>query len=247
MTGHLRPTATIAADVLLPSDPGAALALAQELLEKPLMANHSHGLWGYSGRTHGGSSLTIQSTGIGGPSAAAVIAELHAHGCRRAIRVGRATALDPALGAGDLVLVSRALAADGTSQALDVDAPRADRSLTAALGLALGTGTGAPAHPLTVASSDLFHDPAAAPRRAAWLSAGAAVADLESAAVLALGMRLSMPVACALVVFESASGQHDEPAVQRGLSTLASAAAAAFTATAVDPVQASDSGTASLL
>lgn len=243
MTGHLRPTATIAADVLLPSDPGAALALAQELLEKPLMANHNHGLWGYTGRTGSGSALTIQSTGIGGPSAAAVIAELHAHGCRRAIRVGRATALDPALGPGDLVLASRALAEDGTSRALDVEAPRADRPLTAALALALGAG----ARPVTVASSDLFHDPAAAARRAGWLSAGAAVADLESSAVLALGMRLAMPVACALVVFESASGKHDEPAAQRGLSTLASAAAEAFTASALDPAQVSDPGTASLL
>jgi hypothetical protein len=41
LTGHLRPTAPIAADVLLPTDPALALALAQELLEKPLMSNHT--------------------------------------------------------------------------------------------------------------------------------------------------------------------------------------------------------------
>ena len=51
MTGHLRPTAPIFTDVLLPSDPAVALALAQRLLVKPLMANHNFGLWGYSGET----------------------------------------------------------------------------------------------------------------------------------------------------------------------------------------------------
>ena len=50
LAAHLRPTAPIAADVLLPGRPGAALALAQALLDGPLMANHSHGLWGYSGQ-----------------------------------------------------------------------------------------------------------------------------------------------------------------------------------------------------
>ena len=48
---YLRPTAPIAADALLPADPGLAMALAQRALVKPLMANHHHGLWGYSG-TH---------------------------------------------------------------------------------------------------------------------------------------------------------------------------------------------------
>ena len=39
----LVPTATPAADVLLPGDPGRALALAQELLVAPKMSNHAHG------------------------------------------------------------------------------------------------------------------------------------------------------------------------------------------------------------
>ena len=46
---HLHPTAELAERVLLPGDPGRALALAQLLLEKPLMFNHHRGLWGYTG------------------------------------------------------------------------------------------------------------------------------------------------------------------------------------------------------
>jgi purine-nucleoside phosphorylase len=69
---HLRPTAELAERVLLPGDPGRALALAQTLISQPLMFNHHRGLWGYTGpANHDGQPLTIQSTGLGGPSAPA--------------------------------------------------------------------------------------------------------------------------------------------------------------------------------
>src|SRR5215217_1396891 len=84
MTVHLHPTAPIAPDAILPGDPGRALALAQDLLEGPRMSNHHRGLWGYYGETKaGGRPLTIQSTGIGGPSSAVVLAELAELGGRR--------------------------------------------------------------------------------------------------------------------------------------------------------------------
>ena len=61
------------------------------------MFNHNRGLWGYTGVAADGLPLTIQSTGMGGPSAAIVLEELIALGVARAIRVGTAGALDPAL------------------------------------------------------------------------------------------------------------------------------------------------------
>ena len=73
-TIHLHPTAELAERVLLPGDPGRALRLAQELLEAPRMFNHHRGLWGYTGRAGDGAALTIQSTGMGGPSAASLVA-----------------------------------------------------------------------------------------------------------------------------------------------------------------------------
>ena len=63
------------------------------------MSNHARGLWGYTGRTPAGVRLTIQATGMGGPSAALVLADLAELGVRRAIRVGTCVALDPELGA----------------------------------------------------------------------------------------------------------------------------------------------------
>ena len=73
---HLQPTAPLAERVLLPGDPGRALALAQSLLVDPLMFNHNRGLWGYTGAAPDGELLTIQATGMGGPSAAIVLSEL---------------------------------------------------------------------------------------------------------------------------------------------------------------------------
>jgi uridine phosphorylase len=138
---HLRPTATVAKRVLLPGDPGRALALAQFLLEQPLMFNHHRGLWGYTGAAADGDPLTIQSTGMGGPSAAIVLHELIALGVTRAIRVGTCGALDDGLRLGDLIVAREAIAADGTSAALGAsELTRADPTLADALSNQLGLG-----------------------------------------------------------------------------------------------------------
>ena len=116
---HLLPTAELAERALLPDDPGQALALTRVLFDDtPRMFNHHRGLWGYSGIARDGAPLTVQSTGIGGPSAAIVVAELQALGLRRAVRIGRAWALDGGLRAGELVAATAVLAADGASRAL---------------------------------------------------------------------------------------------------------------------------------
>lgn len=241
MTAHLRPTAPIAEDVLLPGDPGLALALAQELLRRPLMANHSHGLWGYSGSTAGGLELTIQSSGIGGPSAAVMLGELVEHGARRALRVGSAVALDPGLAPGDAVVVGGALADDGASRALGATSPRPDPALTRALLAAVGGGA------VTVASADLFHDPCAPTRRRRWRGAGAAIADLESATVLALGAGRGLATGAALVVAESADGRRaNDELTSVALLRLGSACVNALEAAADAAQEPASSGASTL-
>ena len=60
------------------------------------MFNHHRGLWGYSGDAAiDGRPLTIQSTGMGGPSAAIVISELVQLGASTLLRVGTCGALPP--------------------------------------------------------------------------------------------------------------------------------------------------------
>ncbi|HEY8304534.1 MAG TPA: hypothetical protein VIG42_08105 [Solirubrobacteraceae bacterium] len=155
-TIHLRPTAELAERVLLPGDPGRALALAQLLLEKPLMFNHHRGLWGYTGEAMDGALLTVQSTGMGGPSAAIVLHELIALGVKRAIRVGTCGALHPTLRLGDLVVAREAIAADGTSAALLAGAA-ADR--TSAALIAGATAGCAPASAVVETTTLAEHEP----------------------------------------------------------------------------------------
>jgi uridine phosphorylase len=201
-TIHLRPTAELAERLLLPGDPGRALALAQLLMDKPLMFNHHRGLWGYTGRAADGELLTIQSTGMGGPSAAIVLHELVTLGARRAIRVGTCGALNGRLQLGQLLVANEAIAADGTSRALGAgERVAADPQLTEALEAAGASHSpsrvGGP--PQTVVSTDLFYEPNPQ-REHDWRAAGAAAVEMEAATLFAVGAHLEVPVGCVLVV-----------------------------------------------
>jgi DeoD family purine-nucleoside phosphorylase len=201
-TLHLHPTAALAERVLLPGDPGRALALAQLLLEKPLMFNHNRGLWGYTGAAADGELLTVQSTGMGGPSAAIVLHELISLGARRAIRVGTCGALDGALELGDLVLARESLAADGTSAALGAgELACADPGLTEALRDRL-VGEQRTFREGRIVSTDLFYEPDDG-RNGVWSEAGAIAVEMEASTLFALGASARVAVACLLTVSDT--------------------------------------------
>lgn len=243
---HLRPTAALAERVLLPGDPGRALTLAQSLLVKPLMFNHHRGLWGYTGAaTFDGEPLTIQATGMGGPSAAIVLTELIALGARRAVRVGTCGALDPGLSLGDLLVARDAICLDGTSRALcaserwpvdrrshlisgSIGDPvdlrsAADPSLTKTL--IAGTPW---AHTGTIASVDLFYD--SRPPQHAF---DTLAVEMEAATLFAVGAATSTPVACVLIVSDTfdASGARtriDDDLLLQATETMGATAVAAL-------------------
>src|SRR5215208_1531317 len=128
---HLAPAADLAERVLLPGDPRRALLVAQSLLDQPKMFNHSRGLWGYTGVAEDGEPLTVQATGMGGPSAAIVCEELIALGARRLVRIGTCGALVEGPSLGDLLAAEAVLPADGASRALGATGPLAsDPELT---------------------------------------------------------------------------------------------------------------------
>lgn len=197
MPSRLRPTASVAADAILVGDPGRALMLAQELLEQPKMSNHARGLWGYTGQTPSGDELTVQSTGMGGPSAALVLADLAKLGVRRAIRIGTCTALGPDRRPGEQLLVTEAHAWGGPGTGSG-DAVRPDPDLTERLRDELG----AAGRDGIVASLDTLHGGGAA----APVAAGD-VADMQTAALLARGSLLGVALAAVLIVVESATGE----------------------------------------
>jgi uridine phosphorylase len=190
---HLNPSAALAERVLLPGDPGRALRLAQALLDEPRMFNHARGLWGYTGAAGDGEPLTIQSTGMGGPSAAIVAEELIDLGARVLLRTGTCGALVPDLRLGELVSAREVVAADGASAALGARKRIApDERLASAL-------EAAGARSVTAVSTDLFYDP----REDATVTLtglGAEVVEMEAAALLAVAGRREVAAAVALAV-----------------------------------------------
>ena len=195
MPARLRPTAPFAPDAILVGDPGRALLLAQELLEKPKMSNHARGLWGYTGRTPAGDELTIQATGMGGPSATIVLTDLAELGARRTVRIGTCAAFGTEAQAGELLLVEAARATAGSAASFGLaagDTVSPDRLLSERLGVELG----AEAREATVASFDILAVGAAE-------AAGAAAADMQTLAVFARAEELEIAAAAVLIVAEA--------------------------------------------
>jgi uridine phosphorylase len=154
------------------------------------MLNHNRGLGGYSGEAKDGSGpLTIQSTGMGGPSAAIVVEELAMLGAARIVRAGTCGALVD-LPLGSLLAATSAIPEDGTSRAIGPAGP--DPALTAALPVDV---RGA------IVTRDLFYedgDPH-------WPD-GALAVEMEAAAVFAVAARRGVAAACVLCVSDQLAG-----------------------------------------
>lgn len=193
----LQPTADLAERVLLPGDPARALLLAESMLTGTKMFNHHRGLWGYTGLAPDGAPLTIQSTGMGGPSAAIVISELIDLGARRMLRVGTCGALQPGLELGDLLIATEAIPADGTSRSLGAgDRTPASPDLLAALIASAQGEDGVRSGPIV--STDLFYDSRGLER--GWSEAGALAVEMEAATLFALAATREFETAAILVV-----------------------------------------------
>jgi uridine phosphorylase len=218
MPARLRPTAPIAAEAILVGDPGRALMLAQELLAEPKMSNHARGLWGYTGTTEAGRELTIQATGMGGPSASVVLADLAELGVRRAVRIGTCASLGD-LGLGELVVVSEAHEGQGafvSSEATKAPS-RPDLTLTDALRDGLPEARVAP-----VLSLDSLYRP-----ERDLPSTLAEVADMQTAALLASAAELGVAAGALLVVSErSDSGQLPDEELEAAAKSAGRASAA---------------------
>jgi DeoD family purine-nucleoside phosphorylase len=199
----LQPAAELAQRVLLPGDPARALLFAEALLQDPKMFNHHRGLWGYTGIASDGELLTVQSTGMGGPSAAIVISELADLGAWRFVRVGTCGALRDGLRLGDLVIATEAIAADGTSRALGApDRVPAGPELLAALtaaGRSPSSVRGSHSvHTGPVVTTDVFYDRRGLEHE--WSADGAFAVEMEAATLFALAAIRELQAAALFVV-----------------------------------------------
>lgn len=197
MPSRLRPTAPTAAAAVLVGDPGRALLLAQELLEEPKMSNHARGLWGYYGETPTGAALTIQATGMGGPSAALVLGDLAELGVRQAVRVGTCVGTGELGSPGDLLVVSEAIATGGSATSVGVELGAAVTPSPELTGRLLAE-LGSEGHPAVVASVDAHPAQHSAPE-------AVAAVDMQTAPLLARAAALQIGLAAVLIVSERKS------------------------------------------
>lgn len=187
---RLRPKTELAERAILVGDPGRSLLLAQELLVEPKMSNHARGLWGYTGRMQDGDELTIQATGMGGPSAALVLADLAELGVKRAVRVGSCVAAGGQAKPGELLLPTKAVAAGGSAASFGLEAGEAvepDGELLGRLREQLE------AREIAVASLDTMPSPTEIP-------AGTIAADMQTVAIFARARELKIAAAAILIV-----------------------------------------------
>jgi DeoD family purine-nucleoside phosphorylase len=208
---------------LLPGDPQRARLIAEKFLDDAVERNGERGLLGYTG-TFEGKPVSVQATGMGGPSAAIVVEELVQLGVKRLVRVGTCGALQPQLGHGDLVLALSAVPDDGTSRryaAGEPIAPTADWDLLHGVVHAAKEIGERIAHVGPVVSTDVFYEPDDG-RFARWSARGVLAVEMEAAALFTVAALRGVQAACLLVVSDTFEGGHRrisdeslEPAVER--------------------------------
>ena len=114
---------------LLPGDPLRAKYIAETFFDDVVQRNGERGMLGYSG-TFNGKPVSVQSSGMGCPSAAIAIEELVQLGVKKIMRVGTCGGLQPDMTMGDLVIALAATAADSTASHYVLgEAALADRRL----------------------------------------------------------------------------------------------------------------------
>ncbi len=187
---------------LLPGDPGRCASIAA-LLDQPRHIGMNREFNVYTGSLLG-RMVTVCSTGVGGPSAAIAMEELHRLGADTFIRVGTCGGIDLQVRSGDIVVATGAVRFEHTSleyaplefpAVADLDVTNALRESARDLGKRVHVGV--------VQCKDSFygqHDPQRMPvsrelldKWQAWKRLGVKASEMESAALFvvaaALGVR----------------------------------------------------------
>jgi purine-nucleoside phosphorylase len=185
---------------LVPGDPLRAKYIAENFLEGAEQKNWERGMLGYTG-TFNGKPVSVQSTGMGCPSAAIVIEELHMLGVKRILRIGTCGGLQPDLKLGDLIVAVSAVPQDATAihyLAGESHTPTADWDLVHGA-VHAAKELGKPVRVGPIVSSDIFYDPDKE-RAQRWSDRGILAVEMEAAVLFTLGALRGFKAGCLLTV-----------------------------------------------
>jgi purine-nucleoside phosphorylase len=185
---------------LLPGDPLRAKYIAETFFDDPVEVNSERGMLGYTG-TFQGKRVSVQSSGMGCPSAGIVIEELVQLGVNKILRVGTCGGLQPNMEMGELIVAISATPADATPTHLiggEPHAPTADWELVhaavhhaKALDKKIRVGG--------VVSSDVFYNPDGGQYQR-WSDRGILAVEMEAAMLFTLGALKKIQAGCLLIV-----------------------------------------------
>ena len=187
---------------ILPGDPGRCKSIAAHF-DDAVLVSQNREYTVYTG-TLLGEKVSVCSTGIGGPSAAIAMEELHAIGADTFVRVGTCGGIDLNVRSGDVVVATGAIRYEHTSlEYAPIEYPAvADFEVMTAL-VQAAKNLGKPLQVGVVQCKDSFygqHDPKRMPvsydllqKWEAWKRLGVKASEMESAALFvvasALGVR----------------------------------------------------------
>jgi 5'-methylthioadenosine phosphorylase/purine-nucleoside phosphorylase len=185
---------------LLPGDPLRAKYIAETFLEDVVQRNAERGMLGYAG-TFEGKPVSVQSSGMGCPSAAIVIEELVQLGVTKLMRVGTCGGLQPDLSMGDLIIAMSATPADSTATHYVLGEPHAPTADFALLHEAVHQAKhlGKEVRVGPIVSSDVFHNPDTG-IAGRWSERGILAVEMEAAVLFTLGALRKFQAGCMLIV-----------------------------------------------
>ncbi|WP_216327305.1 purine-nucleoside phosphorylase [Deinococcus aestuarii] len=186
----------VAEFVLLPGDPNRARRIAEEYLEGATLYTEHRQLLGFTG-TYRGVRVSVQTTGMGCPSAAIVTEELARLGARTLIRVGTLGGATPAVKPADLVVATAAVPNDGTTRQLLGGAPYAPAASFEVVEAAVRAARehGVPHHVGLVMTEDAFY--ASTPEHARlWASRGVLGFEMEASAIFLVAAQRGLRAGC---------------------------------------------------
>lgn len=197
--------------VLFPGDPGRLDRFANAMQGFRILGQNREFRIGVG--SFDGVELGVCSTGIGGPSTEIALVEAAELGCKFALRVGGAGALDPSIAVGSLLIAKQALRGGGAAAfyapASQVAIPHAD--MLHALEHAAQV-CGVPVSLATIASTDSYYagqgrsfpnsDPKLTgdPVLHAYRERGAVALDMEGESILVIGERVGLIAGVLLAV-----------------------------------------------
>lgn len=192
---------------ILPGDPGRVEKICRHL-ENPRFYAQNREYTTWVGELEG-EPVLVMSTGMGGPSAAIGVEELHQVGVDTVVRIGTCGGMSLQVKGGDLVAATGAIRLEGTSKEyVPVEFPAiANLDVTNAL-VSSAKELHHTCHAGVVQCKDSFygqHSPERMPigyelinKWDAWIKAGCLASEMESAAVFIVAQILGMRAGCIL-------------------------------------------------